>query len=107
MARQLDIFAVNSFHNSVPTRDEPTLDRYEKKAKTQDEKILEFMKDHKYQSFTPGEIHLLFGQCWPITSVRRSLTNLTKEGHLLMTGEVRTGLYGRDNNTWRYKIEGR
>lgn len=102
MTRQLDIFAVNSYHNSVPLRDEPTLERYEKAAQSQDERILVFMREHKYQSFTPAEIHLLFGQCWPLTSVRRSITSLTKDGYLVMTGELRPGLFGHLNNTWKY-----
>jgi hypothetical protein len=104
MERQLDIFKVNSYHNSMPLRDEPTLEVYEKKAKTQDEMILEYMRDNKYPSFTPCQVHRGVGQCWPITSVRRSITNLTRDGHLIMTEELRPGLYGHLNHTWKYKV---
>ncbi len=102
MTRQLDIFSINSYHNSVPISDEPTLDALERKAQRQEDIILEFMKENKYTSFTPCQVHLAFGQRWPLTSVRRSLTNLEKDGHLVITGEKRPGLYGHANNCWKF-----
>lgn len=85
--------------------DEPTLDALERKAQRQEDMILEFMKENKYTSFTPCQVHLAFGQRWPLTSVRRSLTNLAKDGHLVITGEKRSGLYGHQNNCWKYNNE--
>lgn len=100
---QLDIFKTNAYHNSLPERDEKKLSEYEAKARTQDEKISRFMEEHANQSFTPCELHLLFGQQWPLTSVRRSLTNLTSDGKLEITGELRKGIFGRENNCWQWK----
>ncbi len=103
-SRQLDIFAINSFHNSLPVRDAEQLEQYEDKANKQDKKILNFFECHHHQSFTPADIHLVFGQQFPLTSIRRAITNLTKAGKLELTGETRKGLYGRENNTWKLKI---
>ena len=36
-----------------------------------------------------------------ITSVRRSITDLTKEGYLEKTSEQRKGLYGKKEYIWR------
>lgn len=103
MNRQLDIFSMNSFHNSLPVRDVETLEKYEEKAKNQDGLILEFFKSNPNNSFTPARVFEIFDQKYPITSIRRAITNLTKAGKLELTGETRKGLYGRENNTWRVK----
>lgn len=99
---QLEIFGLNRFHNSIPLKGEE-LDKAEKKATTQEEIILDFMASHPHQSFTPAEIQLLFGQKWPLTSVRARMTTLTKKGLLEITDQQRPGLYGMLNNTWRIK----
>lgn len=100
---QLDIFKTNAYHNSLPERDEKKLSEYEAKAKKQDQNIGRFMEEHANQSFTPAELYLLFGQQWPITSIRRSLTNLTDDEKLIMTGEKRKGIFGRGNNCWQWR----
>ena len=41
------------------------------------------------------------GKRWPLTSVRRAITNLTKAGALAMTGGQCTGVYGRPENQWQ------
>lgn len=106
MGHQLDFFSrTNSYHNTLPIVDEKELDKREEKAKGQDKQILEFFESHKHESFTPAQIHLLFAQKWPLTSVRRSLTNLSKAGKLLVTGEKRPGYFGEPNNCWRLKTE--
>lgn len=40
------------------------------------------------------------GHNWPITSIRRSITNLTKDKKLAMTGEKVIGMYGQPENKW-------
>jgi hypothetical protein len=103
--RQLDIFGTNSYFNSLPIRDEKELDKLEKKARYQDEQILKLFSDHPHTSFTPVDVHLRFGQQWPITSVRRAITNLCTDEELIMTGEKRPGLYGMVNNCWQRNPE--
>jgi hypothetical protein len=73
------------------------------KAKSQEEKIFKlFQLDFEYWSknknpyigLTPVDL-LDFFPKYPITSIRRSLTNLTKQGKLIKTDEKRIGMYGR------------
>lgn len=97
---QLEIFGMNRYHNTIILKGDD-LERAEKKAATQEEIILDYMQEHPRQSFTPVEIHLLFGQKWSLNGVRRSLTNLTTRGHLFVTGELRPGLFGVKNNCWQ------
>jgi DNA-binding transcriptional regulator PaaX len=37
---------------------------------------------------------------FPLTSVRRALTNLSKQGKLIKTDEKKKGIYGRDEFIW-------
>lgn len=97
---QLSIFGMNSFHNSIPLKEGKELRKREKKAKSMEEHMLNHFKDHPYTSFTPHQLWLLCGQQYPLTSIRRAMTNLTKAGHLVITGEMRPGLYGAPNNCW-------
>lgn len=66
-----------------------------KAATKQDEAVMAVMDAGLAR--TPSQMHRLFlamGKRWPITSVRRSMTNLTKGGQLVKTGETRRGPYG-------------
>jgi len=57
-------------------------------------------------SSTPAEIHSayvkVFGDC-PLTSIRRSITNLTERGVLEKTEIMRQGSYGKLNYVWKIK----
>jgi hypothetical protein len=59
-------------------------------------------KTHPELSFTPVDVHYnCFDESTPLTSVRRSITTLTKKGELQQTGEQREGLFGKKNYTWK------
>jgi hypothetical protein len=106
MSLQIDLFTKNnSYHDSTRVQDDNVLASREKKARHQDELILKLFSDHPHTSFTPVDVHLRFGQCWPLTSVRRGISNLTKKGFLIVTGEKRMGLYGVENNAWKLNPE--
>ena len=49
---------------------------------------------------TPSEVFAKMGQRCPITSVRRAMTNMTKDGTLKKTNEMRPGLYGKNEHAW-------
>lgn len=104
---QLSIFGMNSFHNSVPIKDEEELQVREKKSKSMEDHMLRHFRDHPYTSFTPHALWLLCGEQYPLTSIRRAMTNLTKAGHLVVTGEMRPGLYGVNVNCWILKRKGK
>lgn len=68
------------------------------KAKSQEERIFKMFMD--YNSFSPAGLQACFSSI-PITSVRRALTNLTKQGKLIKTNEKRIGMYGRSEYVWK------
>jgi hypothetical protein len=72
------------------------------KCLSQDKRIMAFFAKKK-KSYTPFEIQKVCLPNAPITSVRRSLTNLTSDGLLIKTIEKNIGNYGRPNYKWRAK----
>ena len=72
-------------------------------AITQDSIILNHFKNHPGTLFTPFDLLNLFDFNTPITSVRRSVTNLKKDGLLEKTAEKRMGVYGKLNYCWKLK----
>ena len=101
--RQLEMFKTNSFKNSLPITDKNELEVKEEKARTQEQIILEIFANNTALDFTPVQIWMMVGQQWPLTSVRRAITNLDKQGFLYVTGNKKPGLYGELNNCWRFK----
>lgn len=96
------MFGMNSYQNSVHETNEKVLAVKEKKAKGQEEQIFSYFCLHPRQSFTPSQVWLLHGQCWPLTSVRARITTLTNNGMLKVTGEKRKGYYGELENCWQF-----
>jgi hypothetical protein len=96
-----------TFHNSVPL-EESALPEAREKALHQKEIILDFFRQRFSMSFTPVEVLEFFERTADerilITSVRRSISDLTKEGRLIKCqwSESRPGAYGKLNRTWRY-----
>jgi len=50
---------------------------------------------------SPSKIYKYLGTKYPITSIRRALTNLTQTGKLTKTDSKATGLYGRPEYVWK------
>ena len=69
----------------------------------QEEQILAFFKDHKEPLFSPSMVYNAFHKAWPITSVRRAMTNLTTAGELVKTSSTVTGMYGKPEHLWSLK----
>lgn len=92
-----------SFYNTTNETGERLAD-YQHKAETQDEAILRVFryadKVHP-KGLTPSEAHELAGLKSPITSIRRAITNLTKDGKLQKTDDKREGPFGRPEYVWR------
>jgi hypothetical protein len=89
-----------SFHNTINLPGEE-LRAADKACKHQEEVVMKCFNLSPHKTLTPAEVHLMIGQQWPITSVRRAITNLTDLGKLVKTREQRKGLYGKLNNCWR------
>jgi hypothetical protein len=82
----------------------PILSAAQRRAKSQEEQILGYFKEYPKRQFTPSEIHkrLFDPILTPLTSVRRSITDLTAAGHLIKTDIKITGPYGMPEHTWYY-----
>lgn len=76
------------------------------RSKTQNQVILEFFKKNPTSLYTPFDVR---EAVWPpehcnqppITSVRRAITSLTKDGKLLKTNVKIMGPEGEKNYCWR------
>ena len=72
-------------------------------SKTQDGRIILFFQSNQSKLFTPFDVlDRVFNNAIPITSVRRSITNLEKKGSLLKCFEQRVGIYGKKNYCWTF-----
>lgn len=76
----------------------------EKKAHNQEQEILSYMMKLKGNAFTASFIYRAFNITphYPITSVRRALHNLQKQGKIKRHGTKVKGMYGR--NEYLYYI---
>ena len=74
----------------------------DKKAMTQEDLILDLFA-RMDKELTPFEVQELLENKYPITSIRRAITNLTKSGKLEKTTTRRSGVYGQLNYCWRIK----
>ena len=94
------------FHDSVPLPEED-LPKARETALKQKGWVLDFFRQRFSMNFTPVEVynHLNthVSSTILLTSVRRSITDLTKEGKLIKCdwSESRAGAYGKLNRTWR------
>ena len=88
------------FHNStnLTGRD---LQSAQTKARSQSEIILAYFQRLPGLWLTPFEVQILVLPNAPITSVRRSMTDLTKAGKLRKTGIMAKEKYGALNHKWR------
>ena len=90
-----------SYINSTESTGEE-LKTYRKKALTQEQRILEFLKQDPTRPITPSAaVRWVFKDSVPITSVRRALTELTNSGELVKTTAQVKGPYGRPEFIWR------
>ena len=79
------------------------LDLFVSKALSQQDKVLNFLKCNKDKSFTPFEVHkVLFDENTPVTSTRRSISNLIKLGEVKQTDEKVIEKYNRPNYKYKY-----
>ena len=91
-----------NFYNTVGLKGRDLFSANEK-ALGQEDLILEIFKEVR-RELTPFEVDEKLrrdGYVYPITSIRRSITNLTKSGRLEKTSIRRSGEYGQMNYTWK------
>ncbi len=101
-----------SYHNTNNEKG-ATLKRSQEKAKTQDDMVLEFLRSHDQLGVTPERtlrhfkiMEPLSENRWhntPLTSIRRSFSNLKKKGLIYKTGQTIEGDFGKQVAIWRAK----
>ena len=91
----------NVFYNTINlTGDE--LAKSIANAKTQDEKIYNYFLLNPEKLFTPFDVlNAVFDSDTPITSVRRSITNLEQNGKLTKTNVQKGETFGKPNYMWK------
>ena len=45
-------------------------------------------------------VYKAINEKWPITSIRRAMTNLTDDGMIVKTQETVKGVYGKNEHLW-------
>jgi Fe2+ or Zn2+ uptake regulation protein len=94
-----------SYYNTTKQKGKD-LKKNSMKALSQQVLIKIFMKANSDISFTPFEVQDAFLKddfVWPITSVRRALSDLTDKDILTKSEETVIGDYGRPNYKWQWK----
>ena len=97
---------MTSFHNSTGLSGKE-LEKSESKALSQDEEVLRLFKVFDALTLTPERLHRHLQETnpkylrTPLTSLRRSFSNLKKRGLIEKTNVMIKGEYGAKINTWR------
>lgn len=81
-----------------------TLAASRQQVATQQEVILDIFKENPGALFTPFDIKARVRQNWPITSIRRAMTNMSDDGELVKTDIQKEGGYGKANYCWKLKV---
>lgn len=92
--KQLDIFSSSPPVPAAPAKVDRILRLHDH--------VLNYFKDHKYISFTPHQIWLAAGQQYPLSTFRDILEDLVADGHIVLTGDKRPGMYGGPNDCYTY-----
>jgi hypothetical protein len=102
--------SMSLFHNTLDLP-ESELKARQLKAGSQNQIVYAYFYSHPYLAYTPVEVWQflinrgLISSRTPVTSIRRSMTDLTTEFKLLKkTKEKKPGEYGIDNFMWRLLI---
>jgi hypothetical protein len=89
-----------SYYNTTHSK-HPQLTCFETKAKSQEEKILEWFVMYD-QPGSPSQLcRLIYHNAVPLTSIRRAMTNLTNHGKLVKTNKQIRSPYGRPEYQWK------
>ena len=73
-------------------------------AGKQNQEVLSIMR--RLKSATPSQVHRAYGTLTPITSIRRAMTTLTSDGHLVKTDQKVMGPYARPEFIWKLSDNG-
>ena len=83
-----------------------TLNSSRKNAIKQEDLVLDIFQKHRVQSLTPEEVNNALeqdGYIFPITSIRRAITDLTNRDVLEKTDTMRLGTWNKLTHAWKLK----
>ena len=89
---------MTTYHNTTDLKGKDLVAAIEK-AESQDRWIYHLFGI--YNELSPSQAYLKYPTPTPITSIRRSITNLTKNGNLVKTDQKVMGMYGRPEYVWK------
>ena len=81
-----------------------TLQSSRNTATNQENMILAIFETYPNEGLTPFDIEDFAHDqevSWPITSIRRAITDLTNAGKLTKTNTMKLGRYGKNVHTWK------
>ena len=84
------------------TKESIYLKEYIERAENQNEIVKKIFKIYQ-KELSPSQVLKLSKLDCPLTSIRRSMTNLTKQDKLVKTENKITGDYGRPEYLWKLK----
>lgn len=99
---------MNLFHNTTGLSG-AALETAREAAQKQDEVVMVIFRRFPIGYLTPSDVHAyalrnhLLDRKTPITSVRRSMCNLTEAGKLIKTTTFRRSPLGRREHCWKLK----
>lgn len=96
------------FHNTVNAT-QPELQLFSQQAEKLETVVLSFFKEKKGSWFNPPYVHKIVrsrtGKDIPLTSVRRAISDLTRDGKLEKSATAESkGIYGVKNYCWTLKV---
>jgi len=90
----------DAFYNTTNETGED-LKEHRERAISQEEAIESLYRSNPDWAIGPWQVEKLIEGEWPITSIRRAITNLTKRGVLVKTDHKRRGRHGRPEYMWQ------
>ncbi len=93
----------NSFFNTTSESGQD-LSNSNRKATKQNDVVFELFK--QFGTASPSQIYQVWNTITglttpPLTSIRRAISTLTKDGKLEKLDSMKKGLYGKDEHEWR------
>tara|TARA_Y100000385_G_C13066488_1_gene626939 strand:- start:117 stop:434 length:318 start_codon:yes stop_codon:yes gene_type:complete len=87
-----------SFYNTNKESSQESLES-SRKAKRQEIVIYDLFLLFN-EPLSPSMVYKALNEKWPITSIRRAMTNLTDDGVIVKTQETVKGVYGKNEHLW-------
>lgn len=94
---------VPHFHNTIGASKKELI-VLDEKCKTQEDKVLDYFKKNPELHCSPTDVWSAIGLYeTPVTSIRRAMSNLTRDGFLEKTNVKVNGIYGVKTFCWKLK----